>query len=1295
MGRFGQTAHLFDFVTCLAKELETTEDAGKWQASLYALYRSLENQPGRRNEAYRCLDEAAERDPTASELAWEQWRVSGRRGPAERLAAVDRLLPLLEDPVDQGIAHLLRSQLLKDLRLDQEGALRELARAEKIRGDTLETVLVGILLGEEGNDSLPLLPSLRRIESAFNDKVVKAALLVEIADMVWSEGADRASVAELLKQVLSFRGIDWSTLQAARYLCGKIEDWPLYDKVLSRMAESAVDTNWDEDPTLPPGHSFKGFEPTLEAAAAFFWFQSLLREQKLGQVDSALESMFRAVELVPSSDLLRVELVRLLERTGRTSEALDVMPQVMDDAERCVLALTAKRVDLASTFGLSARKALPSLLAEILAEKIGDELPPPEETADREAQISWIETYPGHPDAGRITRALRERNVLFPLSDVMAEEGASREESILSIADKATGEPWSQALQALLGESYARGDHFMRWADSTADLSLRATLTLMAARAVESADGPRNTVENLISHADSLSRESIEPEMAFEPKTDNWRKEADALVALITEASDVEVIREALYKRAMILDRALGDAAAAEKALNDLIAINQKDSIAIWLAIRLAVKGGDWRTAEERLVRLAPLLAGDSRFIDLFFAELLLLRRHDAAGALRYLQSALEHDDEHAFARFYLFLAHSLSGDSSAVERAFDKEILEEVDRRDMEEDDFLFSAFPPDGHIRMPDLVDAARKLDGTARGTVSKAVSNLFNGLSHLSADTAIFETLADDFGRLADHAAHAQLEAAITTTSALLKGKGHIPSGDLHSRADCSLDTLWLRADRLSDDAISVREAFRFREGAELSAEADEDGWVEWMLLRAEAEEESGDIEKALATVGECFEVAPEHPGLMETEARLAKMAGKWEMASETHSRLARFYDSPEEKVYHLSQAAFILFDKLDNPRGALRICREAIRRASGYAQANDTILYILDACGEDVMDGISSENRQSGYPDDEGVNLEWVRDLANEARERNDEPLALHLEDVASVLTGGGSRPPTFCPVFYLDMTAEELRRLTEHPREACAAADAAGLIGDISFAAVDRVSSIPEIEEEMNLSEYEWIERWCNHWGKLLGLRSMTVHQLEASPLGIAAFVPDDDALLVSSEIAFPLGPSDRFQLARYLFRLKQGLGAFAEGDLEGPVRWMRTLTAVLRGEGVESMDLTEIEIVERTIEAFSPVLSVQLDEHFDEIVRKDDVSLRDWAQAASYSADRFGLLAAGSLIYVVPVLVAESPLEIGMEDMSRNPLKVINEIPRLKELLKFAISDDYLSVITKGEIRLPMSGARE
>ncbi len=1295
MGRFGQSAHLFDFVACLAKELETTEDAGKWEALVYALFRSLENQPGRRNEAYRCLDEAVAANPSSSELIWEQWRVSGRRGPADRLAAIDRLLPLLDSPVDQSIGYLLRSQLLQDFQQDRDGALRDLERAEKIGGDTTETVLTRILLALDAKDTVPLLKSLRNIESTVNDPVVKAVLLAEIADLVWVESGDRNQVAELLKQVLALEGIDWSTLQAARHLCGKIEDWQLYDAVLSQMAESSVDGSWDEDPSLPPGHSFRGFEPAPEAAAAFFWFQSLVREQKLGQVNLALESMFRAVELVPSSGLLRVELVRLLEKTERASEALEVMPEVMDDAERCVLALSARRLDLATAFGHSARRSLSSLFAEVLAEGTCDELPPPADTGDKEALISWLETFPGHPEAGRLTRWLRGVNVVFPLSDVMAEEGASRDESMLSIIDKEAEEPWSQALQAVLGASDVRAEYLMGWANSTADLSLKATLTLMAARAVETADGPRNTVENLISHADSLSRESIEPEMAFEPEADNWSKEADLLVELITGAPDVEIVREALFKRAMILDQALGDSLSAENALNDLIAINQKDIVAIWLAIRLAAKAGDWQTVEDRMRKLASLAGKDSRFFDLFLAELLVLKRHDDAGALRYLQSALADDDEHVFGRFFLFLVRSLMGDSSALEHSFDREILEEAERRDNEEDVFLFGAFPPDGHARMPDLANAVRKLNGTSQGTVSHLVSKLFKGLTPLDPTASEFGTLVDDFCQLSDHTAQKNLKAAIMAAASLIEGKSRLSNGEPLLVEDCPLDTLWLRADRLSDESLSVHEAFRFRERADLSADLDEDGWVEWMLLRAETEEENGDIEKAIETVGECLEVAHEHPGLMETEARLAKMAGRWEMASETHARLARFYDSPEEKVYHLSQAAFILFDKLDNLRGAMRICREAIRRAPGYAQANDTMVYILKACGEDLIDGISLSNRSRGFREDEGVNLERIRELAFEARKRKDDPLAFHLEDIASILSGGGAGTPSFCPVPYLVITAEELRRLTNHPRETCAASEAAMLIGDISFSAVDRVSSIPEIEEDLDSSQYEWIERWCNHWGNLLGLRSVTVHRLEASPLGIAAFVPDDDALLVSAEISCPLTPSDRFQLARYLFRLKQGLGAFSEGDLEGPVRWMRTLTAVLRGEGVESLDFAEIEIVERTIEAFSPVLSVQLDEHFDEIVGKDDTSLRQWAQAASHSADRFGLLASGCLSEVVPVLEAESPLAIGMADMMRDPLKVIQEIPRLKELLTFAASDAYLSVVARDEIWPSMSGDGE
>ena len=76
-------------------------------------------------------------------------------------------------------------------------------------------------------------------------------------------------------------------------------------------------------------------------------------------------------------------------------------------------------------------------------------------------------------------------------------------------------------------------------------------------------------------------------------------------------------------------------------------------------------------------------------------------------------------------------------------------------------------------------------------------------------------------------------------------------------------------------------------------------------------------------------------------------------------------------------------------------------------------------------------------------------------------------------------------------------------------------------------------------------------------------------------------------------------------------------------------------------------------------------------------------SLRAGAQASSFSADRFGLLAAGSIAEVIPIVVAESAGEFGLKKLAEDPASTIKRIERAHELMRFALSAEYLAVRRK------------
>ncbi len=99
-----------------------------------------------------------------------------------------------------------------------------------------------------------------------------------------------------------------------------------------------------------------------------------------------------------------------------------------------------------------------------------------------------------------------------------------------------------------------------------------------------------------------------------------------------------------------------------------------------------------------------------------------------------------------------------------------------------------------------------------------------------------------------------------------------------------------------------------------------------------------------------------------------------------------------------------------------------------------------------------------------------------------------------------------------------------------------------------------------------------------------------------------------------------------------------------------------------------------------------------LEEPCRALLDQDAVSLRQWAQAASYGADRFGLLAAGDLARVLPLVAEDAASAEGVKKLAENRVKACGRIPRCKEIVAFALSRDSLGALRDLGLEGPSNG---
>jgi tetratricopeptide (TPR) repeat protein len=434
---------------------------------------------------------------------------------------------------------------------------------------------------------------------------------------------------------------------------------------------------------------------------------------------------------------------------------------------------------------------------------------------------------------------------------------------------------------------------------------------------------------------------------------------------------------------------------------------------------------------------------------------------------------------------------------------------------------------------------------------------------------------------------------------------------------------------------------------------------------------------DAPLAISWLKQLSENGDRHP---ETERKLAQIAKRADMcdeAVEALSRLAQLVKEPEQRNRIRREEATIHLEQLFDET----VAGEIVEKILTDSPADLDTLKLLSSfsSSEEMASRIREAIRVTRIELFKNpVDLKLVAELRELALLSGEQNLVSLCDDVLLLLSGGLTEPWPGDLVPAKGLDAETMRRLFVHPDEANGAARVAEMAAGINQVAAENLENIPQVGRGTRMDPKEKIVVWIEAWAELLGYNAVEIHRAGEDSRGSIALPDGAPALAVSKETASPLSARHRFFLARNIWRSARGLGSFRDGDQSGPARWVVALTAVILGERIELPLPPEKELIASAKRAMPRRLRRSLKEPCELLLKENRQSLRDWAQATSYSADRFGLLAATRIAEVIPFIVEETLGPAGLTRMAEDPGATLYKVPRCLELLRFAMSDDYL-----------------
>jgi hypothetical protein len=262
-------------------------------------------------------------------------------------------------------------------------------------------------------------------------------------------------------------------------------------------------------------------------------------------------------------------------------------------------------------------------------------------------------------------------------------------------------------------------------------------------------------------------------------------------------------------------------------------------------------------------------------------------------------------------------------------------------------------------------------------------------------------------------------------------------------------------------------------------------------------------------------------------------------------------------------------------------------------------------------------------------------------------------------------------------------AEDLRRELTHPSErGSAAAAVLRVSAGMSASVFGEQGTFPEVGRATLVGKRagDPVRDWLRTWAALIGIQRFDFHRAGQDPRGSIAIPGEAIAIAAAPNLATPMDAAERFFLARHLWRASSGFGVFQEGDAIRPVRWVLAVAAAVLGADAPLPLPTDSELVAKATDTLTRKLRRQLDAPCQQLVQESPQTIKNWITASSYSADRFGLIAAGELPAVLPALVEESAGPPGLRRLSENAEEAIGKVPRGRELLRFTLAGGYLEL---------------
>jgi hypothetical protein len=325
----------------------------------------------------------------------------------------------------------------------------------------------------------------------------------------------------------------------------------------------------------------------------------------------------------------------------------------------------------------------------------------------------------------------------------------------------------------------------------------------------------------------------------------------------------------------------------------------------------------------------------------------------------------------------------------------------------------------------------------------------------------------------------------------------------------------------------------------------------------------------------------------------------------------------------------------------------------------------------------------------------TDLELVVHLRELALLKKENDLVALADDVIMLLSGGKAEPWPGDIVPDTDLDGESIRRHFIHPSEKNAISRVAEMAGEIVGEVISGAPHVPKVSRKTRASAEHRLRHWITSWGRLLGYDEIEIHLTGESAEGSVALSGRIPSLALGEEVQSPLGSKHRFYLLRNLWRSARGLGPFVDRDLTGPVNWVVAISAAVLGERIELPVPAEASLLAKAKKALPRRLRRSLKEPCSLVLKENRKSLRAWAEGGSFSAERFGLLAATRVSEAISLIVEETAGESGLAKLAEDPKSILNRIPRCRELIAFALSEAYVSARRRVGVKLDSQGVVE